>query len=89
VETFYVIGLGKKASCFLGHAWLKKHNPQIDWARNRVQFSGCPPECNMKKGMTWITNKSKEVINKDDSILIIDFEPAMEVRGIEIQAKFT
>jgi hypothetical protein len=30
VESFYVIGLGRKSSCFLGHTWLKKHNPYID-----------------------------------------------------------
>jgi hypothetical protein len=33
-------------------------------------------------------NKSKEVIEPDNMILLIDFKEALEVRGIEVQAKF-
>jgi hypothetical protein len=89
VITFYVVGLMKKASIFLGHAWFKKHNPEIDWTRNRIKFSCCPNDCLVKKSMTWITNKSKETIEEGDTILLVDMQPALEVRGIDICAKFT
>ena len=29
----------------LGHDWLKKHNPEIDWTTGDVKLSRCPPEC--------------------------------------------
>jgi hypothetical protein len=89
VITFYVVGLTRKASIFLGHTWLKKHNPEIDWTRNKIKFSRCPNECLVKRSMTWITNKSKETPEEGDTVLLIDMQPAMEVRGIEIRAKFT
>jgi hypothetical protein len=89
VITFYVVGLTRKASIFLGHAWLKKHNPEIDWNHNRIKFSRCPEDCLVKKSMTWITNKSKETIEEGDTILLVDMQPALEVRGIDICAKFT
>ena len=32
---------------FIGHEWLKKHNPSIDWVRATINFDRCPEECNM------------------------------------------
>jgi hypothetical protein len=34
---------------FLGHDWLKKHNPSIDWRDGSLQFDRCPTVCNMPK----------------------------------------
>ena len=79
VITFYVVGLTKKASIFLGHSWLKKHDLEISWKYNKIKFSQCPNECNMKRAMTWITNKSREIIKEGDTILLIDFESVLEV----------
>jgi hypothetical protein len=89
VITFYIVGLTKKASIFLGHAWLKKHNPEIDWTRNRIKFSRCPNDCLVKKSMTWITNKSKETIEEGDTILLVNLQLALEIQGIDICTKFT
>jgi hypothetical protein len=33
--TFAVSNLGK-ADIFLGHEWLKHHNPTIDWSKSRI-----------------------------------------------------
>ena len=41
---FAVTGLGKQ-SLILGHSWLQKHNPEIDWATGEVKMSRCPPRC--------------------------------------------
>ena len=34
-----------KVPLILGHDWLKKHNPDIDWTTGDVRLSRCPPEC--------------------------------------------
>ena len=33
------------SNVFLGHDWLKKHNPDIDWRTGVVKFTRCPEEC--------------------------------------------
>jgi len=59
--THYVlltIGIGKhaeklwcavtclgKVPLILGHTWLQKHNPDIDWVTGKVNLTRCPPEC--------------------------------------------
>src|ERR1700712_579216 len=41
---FAVTDLGK-ATMFIGHEWLKIHNPTIDWQQSTVIFNRCPEEC--------------------------------------------
>ena len=41
---FTVTGLGKW-KLILGHSWLQKHNPEIDWVTREVKMSRCPPRC--------------------------------------------
>ena len=41
--TFAVCGLGKQ-KLILGHSWLWKHNPEIDWVTQEVKMSRCPPQ---------------------------------------------
>jgi len=33
---------------FLGHDWLVKHNPEINWKNGIIQFTRCPGSCKMK-----------------------------------------
>ena len=40
-----VADLGK-ADIFIGHDWLKVHNPTIDWQKGELCFTRCPPRCN-------------------------------------------
>ena len=42
--TFAVSGIGKQ-KLILGHTWLQKHNPEIDWTSGEVKMSRCPPRC--------------------------------------------
>ena len=42
--TFVVTSLGKQ-KLLLGHSWLCKHNPEIDWVKGEVKMSRCPPYC--------------------------------------------
>jgi hypothetical protein len=30
---------------FIGHEWLKKHNPNIDWRTSMLTFNRCLKEC--------------------------------------------
>jgi len=41
---FTVTGLGKQ-KLILGHSWLQKHNPEIDWVTGEVKMSRCLPRC--------------------------------------------
>ena len=34
-----------KVPLILGHTWLRKHNPDIDWVTGEVNLTQCPPEC--------------------------------------------
>lgn len=45
--TFAVCDLGDKTA-ILGHTWLWLHNPEVDWQKGDVQFTRCPPGCNME-----------------------------------------
>ena len=33
------------SNVFLGHDWLKHHNPKIDWKGKTIQFNRCPGSC--------------------------------------------
>src|SRR5271156_1087130 len=41
---FAVSSLGKQ-KLILGHSWLRKHNPEINWTTGEVKMSRCPPQC--------------------------------------------
>src|SRR5271168_1225653 len=41
---FAVSSLGKQ-KLILGHSWLCKHNPEINWTTGEVKMSRCPPQC--------------------------------------------
>ena len=36
---------------FIGHEWLKLHNPNIDWKTSEVRFDRCPKECGYIKDL--------------------------------------
>ena len=42
--TFCVTNLGKQ-KLILGHTWLRKHNPELNWNKGDVKLSRCPPHC--------------------------------------------
>ena len=33
---------------FLGHNWLVKHNPEVNWKNGTIKFTKCPGQCTMK-----------------------------------------
>ena len=44
--VFEVCDLGK-AVLIIGHPWLRKHNPEINWKTGEVKLTHCPLECNV------------------------------------------
>lgn len=43
-----VVQLEDRAELFLGHDWLIKHNPEVDWINGQIKFTRCPENCTMK-----------------------------------------
>ena len=41
---FAVADLGTH-DLFVGHKWLKLHNPNINWKTSEIRFDRCPKEC--------------------------------------------
>ena len=33
---------------FLGHNWLVKYNPEVNWKNGTIKFTRCPRSCKMK-----------------------------------------
>jgi len=33
---------------FLGHDWLVKHNPEVNWKNKIIKFTRCPEDCTIK-----------------------------------------
>ena len=52
--TFAVCDLGDKEA-ILGHTWLFRHNPEIDWRTGEVLFTRCPSQCHIQ-----VKQKKKE-----------------------------
>src|SRR5258708_2938447 len=42
---FAVTNLGRQ-SVIIGHPWLSHHNPEVDWAAQKVSMTCCPTACN-------------------------------------------
>ena len=37
-----------RTDMFLGHDWLVKHNPEVNWKNGTIRFTRCPGQCTMK-----------------------------------------
>ena len=37
-----------RTDIFLGHDWLVKHNPKVNWKNRTIKFMRCPESCKMK-----------------------------------------
>lgn len=51
----------------LGHPWLKKHNPGIDWHKKTIDFARCPADCTPAlQAIETIANKLAEKAHKNE-----------------------
>ena len=65
--TFSITKLGG-TQAILGHAWLKRHNPKIDWKAGAVQLTRCPPACKRMRKPLPPTIEEKE---EEEQLLLI------------------
>ena len=51
---------------FLGHDWLVKHNPEVNWKNGTIRFTRCPGSCTMKhEDIQFKTRRAKVTENID------------------------
>ena len=47
---------------FLGHDWLVKHNPEVNWRNGTIKFTRCPGNCTMThKDIRFNSRQTKEM----------------------------
>ena len=48
---------------FLGHDWLVKHNPEVNWKNGTIKFTRCPGNCTMThKDIRFNSRQTKEIV---------------------------
>ena len=48
---------------FLGHDWLVKHNPEVNWKNGTIKFTRCPGNCTMThKDIQFNSRWTKEMV---------------------------
>ena len=48
---------------FLGHDWLVKHNPEVNWKNGTIKFTRCPDNCTMThKDIRFNSRRTKETV---------------------------
>jgi len=52
---------------FLGHDWLVKHNPEVNWRNGTIKFTRCPGNCTMiYKDIQFNSRRIKKMKTKDN-----------------------
>ena len=50
-----------RTDMFLGHDWLVKHNPEVNWKNSTIKFTRCLGQCTMKyKDIRFKTRRTKD-----------------------------
>ena len=61
---------------FLGHDWLVKHNPEVNWKNRIIQFTRCLGSCKMKhQNREFKTRRTQAMENKEQNNGEIEEEP--------------
>ena len=61
---------------FLGHDWLVKHNPEVNWKNRTIKFTRCPRSCTMKhEDIRFKTRRTKAMDNMEQDNKEIGKEP--------------
>ena len=76
--TAYVAGI--KDKMILGHDWLQKHNPEIDWKKGLVTMSQCPTTCGFSfMGKKWLPDDVEE----GDKIYSVEIDNLEYIRAYQ------
>jgi len=50
---------------FLGHDWLVKHNPEVNWKNGTIKFTRCPGNCTMMHKDIWFNaRRTKKTVSE-------------------------
>ena len=49
---------------FLGHDWLVKHNPEVNWKNSTIWFTRCPGHCTIKHEDIWFNTRKQMATDK-------------------------
>jgi len=61
---------------FLGHDWLVKHNPEVNWKNRTIQFTRCPGSCKIKhQDIKFKTRRTQATESKEQDNSKIGTEP--------------
>ena len=66
--TFAISDLGN-TDVYIGHEWLKKHNPDIDWEKSRIFMNRCKPSCQFIDNFDFIDDDNTETLVEEESPL--------------------
>jgi len=53
-----------RANMFLGHDWLVKHNPEVNWKNGTIRFTRCPGHYTMKHEDIWFNIRRQMAMDK-------------------------
>ena len=92
--TFAISDLGS-ANVYIGHEWLKRHNPDIDWKNARVFMDRCPHTCTFLSGSQIDSDNSdtetlveeedeEELLSEGDRLFVFDIDSYLESQSITI-----
>jgi len=51
---------------FLGHDWLVKNNPEVNWKNGTIRFTRCPGHCTMKHKDIWFNTRRQIAMDKTE-----------------------
>ncbi len=56
-----------RTDMFLGHDWLVKHNPEVNWKNRTIKFMRCPGNCTIIHKDIWFNSRwTKDMETKDN-----------------------
>ena len=56
-----------RTDMFLGHDWLIKHNPEVNWKNGTIKFTRCPGNCTMMhKDIQFNSRQTKVIETKEN-----------------------
>ena len=75
----------RKVNVFLGHDWLKIHNPHIDWEKNSIEFDRCPPKCWSRSMVQEPEEEREELSPEEEGQIIAVYIGDEEIRKVSPQ----
>ena len=70
IMEFGISNLGT-SNVFLGHDWLKHHNPEIDWKGKTIWFNRCPGSCYKEEIGTDPENDMRWLLEEGERLLAV------------------